>query len=176
MNSALTVVKGSFDHLSRTFGEYTRFVQQNAHNLGLPESLAVGDLPLPYSYQRYNPLLRDTTESKTEPAQPLNKRRKTTRPYKKRDPDAPKRPLTSFFLFLNAGRDVIKKDLGEKFGGVVNPRQVTEEATRRFKELSAEERAVREPIFQSSTFNTITTNKSSLGMGQSLRGKEAEIQ
>ena len=144
MSSAFNAVKGSFDYLTRTYFEYSQFIHQNAAKLGLPQQMAVGDVPLSYPYNRYNPFFRDSAEANPEP--PLNKRRKTNRPYKKRDPNAPKRPLTSFFLFLKHARPVIKADLQEQTGQTVNHKTISEEATRRFKGLSQEERAVRDPI------------------------------
>ncbi|KAI9689911.1 MAG: high mobility group box 3 [Bathelium mastoideum] len=136
--SAFLAVKGSFEHLERVYGDYSRFIGENAQQLGLPSLYSWNGLGSLGGYAHTN---APTTSVEPKPEEVrLGRRRKTLRPYKKKDPNAPKRPLTAYFLFLNQAREVIKSDLEDQFGGQISSKQITEEATRRFKELSKAER------------------------------------
>jgi len=58
---------------------------------------------------------------------------KKKRPKKEKDPNAPKRPLTAFFLFSTRARDHIKNDLGPD----ATPVQINDEILRRWNEMDA---------------------------------------
>ena len=55
------------------------------------------------------------------------------------DPNAPKRPLTPYFLYMQSARQIIAGDLGEG----AKPGQISEEGTRRWKAMEEEEKKVR---------------------------------
>ena len=119
-------------------------MNENAQQLGLPPSSANNSLSF-FGYGGYSSTQRDSPKPKPEP-EPESTEPNKRRPYKKRDPNAPKRPLTAYFLYLNYARPVIKEDLRGQFGRLPRPKQVTEEATARFKALGPEERAVRRAV------------------------------
>ena len=134
-------MKSCFDHFTRAYVEYSRFLSENAQQLGLPSAPPFPSFPSLPSVLNPGPL--NTSAAAAQPAAQPDGRKK----YKKReprDPNAPKRPLTAYFLFLKAARPHIKQDLEEQTNKPIslNAKVVSEEATKRFKELSEEERAV----------------------------------
>ena len=54
------------------------------------------------------------------------------------DPNAPKRPLTPYFLYMQSARQIIASDLGEG----AKPGQISEEGTRRWKAMDEDEKKV----------------------------------
>ena len=64
---------------------------------------------------------------------------KKKRPKKEKDPNAPKRPLTAFFLFSTRARDHIKGDLGAD----ATPVEINNEILRRWNEMDAAQKEVR---------------------------------
>ena len=64
---------------------------------------------------------------------------KKERKKRQHDPNAPKRPLTPFFLYMQTARPIIAKDLGPD----VAKGAVSDEGTRRWKEMEEKDRAVR---------------------------------
>ncbi|KAL2351116.1 hypothetical protein BJ546DRAFT_359096 [Cryomyces antarcticus] len=77
---------------------------------------------------------------------PLTGKPKRKRNYKARDPNAPKRPLTAYFLYLQTARPIIKKDLGED----AKPGDVAQEATKRWKAMPDSEQATWKESYQKS--------------------------
>lgn len=65
-------------------------------------------------------------------------KRKRKRPVKPKDPNAPKKPATPFFLFCSEGRATVKSDMGEG----VEFRDIQAELKRRWEELAIEEKKV----------------------------------
>jgi hypothetical protein len=63
---------------------------------------------------------------------------KKERKKRQHDPNAPKRPLTPFFLYMQTARPIIAVDLGD---GVAKG-AVSEEGTRRWKEMEEKDRTV----------------------------------
>jgi hypothetical protein len=65
------------------------------------------------------------------------KKEKKKRVKKEKDPDAPKRPLTAFFLFSTNARERVKEDL-------INPSpvEVNNEILRRWNEMDDEQKQV----------------------------------
>jgi transcriptional regulator HMO1 len=57
---------------------------------------------------------------------------------KLRDPNAPKRPLTAFFLYGTSARPIVKKDLGEG----ASAHDVSQEVLRRWTQMPPEEKEV----------------------------------
>lgn len=58
------------------------------------------------------------------------------------DPNAPKRALTPYFLYMQSARATIAKELGDS----AKPKEVADEGTRRWSEMSPAERSVRRSI------------------------------
>lgn len=75
---------------------------------------------------------------------PLKKEKKK-RVKKEKDPDAPKRPLTAFFLFSTNARDLVKRENPES-----TPVEVNNEILRRWNQMDEPEKQVscRPPNFQ----------------------------
>jgi hypothetical protein len=69
-------------------------------------------------------------------AAPLKKEKKK-RAKKEKDPDAPKRPLTAFFLFSTNARERVKEDMPES-----TPVEVNNEILRRWNIMDAIEKQV----------------------------------
>lgn len=63
---------------------------------------------------------------------------KKERKKRQHDPNAPKRPLTPFFLYMQTARPIIAKDLGSE----VAKGAVSAEGTRRWKEMAEGDRLV----------------------------------
>lgn len=66
-----------------------------------------------------------------EEAKPEKKKRKP------RDPNAPKRPLTAYFLYMQTARQTCRQYMPN-----ATPKEVTDEAAKRWKEMSETDRAV----------------------------------
>ena len=71
--------------------------------------------------------------------EPEDGKRKRKRTVKIKDPNAPKKPATPFFLFCSEGRPTVKSDMGE---GVAFS-EIQAELKRRWEELSLDEKKVR---------------------------------
>jgi carbamoylphosphate synthase small subunit len=65
------------------------------------------------------------------------KKEKKKRAKKEKDPNAPKRPLTAFFLFSTNARERVKEDLDNP-----TPVQVNDEVLRRWREMDDEGKKV----------------------------------
>ena len=66
---------------------------------------------------------------------------KKERKKRQHDPNAPKRPLTPFFLYMQTARPIIATDLGSDFAKGA----VSAEGTRRWGTMSQEDKQVRSP-------------------------------
>jgi transcriptional regulator HMO1 len=77
-----------------------------------------------------------------------NKKRK--REKKEKDPNAPKRPLTAAFLYAQAARPVVKKDLEAELapGQKLESNAVQLEVTKRWNEMTEEEKEVSHTMCQ----------------------------
>ncbi|KAI9703469.1 MAG: hypothetical protein M1820_005773 [Bogoriella megaspora] len=157
INAAFAVLRSDFERVQRLNFEFNQFIAQRFPKLGLDIDNAYNALP-PVPYPRNVLPLADRQESaetaasvEQKPTQTLtqaNKRRKTNRPYKKKDPNHPKRPLTPYFMFLKQARSLIKAELEQKKDGeIVSNAELSAEATRRFRELSTEERAQWDKVY-----------------------------
>lgn len=67
---------------------------------------------------------------------------KKKRTKKERDPNAPKRPLTAYFLYAQRAREYIRKDLAVD-NADVRPGDISAESTRRWHAMKSEEQEVR---------------------------------
>lgn len=63
---------------------------------------------------------------------------KKKRIKKEKDPNAPKRPLTAFFLFSTRAREHIKRDLGQ----TATPVEINNEILRRWNDMSEDDKEV----------------------------------
>ncbi len=72
------------------------------------------------------------------------KTKKRKREKKEKDPNAPKRPLTAYFLFQKHARPIVERDLQEALGegGTIEKHAVASEMNKRWKEMPAEEKEV----------------------------------
>ncbi|EXJ89834.1 hypothetical protein A1O3_02901 [Capronia epimyces CBS 606.96] len=75
-----------------------------------------------------------------EPETDGKKKRKRT-PH---DPNAPKRALTPYFLYMQSARATIAKELGDQ----AKPKEVADEGTRRWTEMSPAEKSVWDDKYQ----------------------------
>jgi hypothetical protein len=90
--------------------------------------------PLASLQRAVTPVAKDAAAAPADAANDKKERKKRLH-----DPNAPKRPLTPFFLYMQTARPIIAKDLGE---GVAKG-LVSEEGTRRWKEMDDQDRTVR---------------------------------
>jgi len=76
------------------------------------------------------------------------KNNKRKREKKEKDPNAPKRPLTAAFLFIQAARPVVKKDLEAELapGQKLEPNAVNIEVNKRWNEMAEPDKEVSHPI------------------------------
>lgn len=65
------------------------------------------------------------------------------------DPNAPKRPLTPFFLYMQTARPIISNDLGPDFAKGA----VSTEGTRRWGTMEADDKQVRLPLYSDAKFS-----------------------
>jgi transcriptional regulator HMO1 len=72
------------------------------------------------------------------------KGKKRKREKKEKDPNAPKRPLTAAFLFIQAARPVVKRDLEAELkpGEKLEPNAVNMEVNKRWNEMPETEKEV----------------------------------
>lgn len=69
------------------------------------------------------------------PAPDAKSKEKKKRPH---DPNAPKRPLTAFFLYMKYARPVIQKEMGD----TARPKEVADEGTARWGTMTADSKLV----------------------------------
>jgi hypothetical protein len=86
-----------------------------------------------------------------EPEAGGDNKRKRKRNVKPKDPNAPKKPATPFFLFCSEGRATVKSDMGHG----VEFKDVQQELRRRWEVLPQEEKQVR---YYDRTFREIVTD------------------
>ena len=66
------------------------------------------------------------------------------------DPNAPKRALTPYFLYMQSARATIAKELGDS----AKPKEVADEGTRRWTEMTPAEKSVRQVLSHQATVVT----------------------
>lgn len=91
-------------------------------------------------------LTKSLTMAPTADAEPApdGKTKKRKREKKIKDPNAPKRPLTAAFLYAQSARPIIRKDLESelKEGAKLEPNAINLEVTKRWNEMSEEDKEV----------------------------------
>ena len=90
--------------------------------------------PLANLQRAVSPAVTGSAAAPVDGAAPDKKERKK----RQHDPNAPKRPLTPFFLYMQTARPIIAKDLGSE----VAKGAVSAEGTRRWKEMADGDRLV----------------------------------
>lgn len=74
------------------------------------------------------------------------------------DPNAPKRALTPYFLYMQSARATIAKELGDS----AKPKEVADEGTRRWTEMSPAEKSVRYAMYHSALPLLIPSHRSGM--------------
>jgi hypothetical protein len=69
------------------------------------------------------------------------KTKKEKKPRKQKDPNAPKRPLTAYFLYTMSARPVVKQDF-EDNGQTPTAQEISNEILKRWNEMTNEEKDV----------------------------------
>jgi hypothetical protein len=157
-NATFTVVQGNFEQLQRLHLELSGLLSKAIPSLKLSDHLSFA-APLSFAYSKsYNgygdhdpkretPFYGISTgksavfdHSKMDATE--NEATKPKRGRKKKDPNAPKRPMTVFFLFYQEAKEIITKELEEQEGKKPTRKVAMAEAANRFKALPAEEREV----------------------------------
>lgn len=100
---------------------------------GGPATIDVTSLPLNMpSHFDYSGMRVTSPGAKSEAGGPKKRKRAPA------DPNAPKRALTPYFLFLQSNRVQTAKDMGES----AKPKDVTDELTKRWQNMDTKEREV----------------------------------
>lgn len=107
---------------------------EHANNVinGGPATIDIPSLPVGLS-SHFDLGLRATSPgAKSEAGGPKKRKRAPV------DPNAPKRALTPYFLFMQANRSQIAKDMGPN----AKPKEVADEGTRRWQTMEPKEKEV----------------------------------
>ncbi|KAF1811284.1 hypothetical protein P152DRAFT_459687 [Eremomyces bilateralis CBS 781.70] len=129
--SGLQAIHGATGDLLKAYINHT-----NAQLGGHPASAS--DLPLPDFLN--SAAIRAVDHSVVDGVAGVKPKRK--REKKIRDPNAPRRPSTAYFLFSEHARPTIRKDFADA-GKEIKPAEVNEEALRRWRILPESEKDVR---------------------------------
>lgn len=146
--TGLATLQDAIQTLSTAYIKHTNAVL-GEHGAGLDVGSALsklGDNPLlgPLAnLQRAVSPANNAAAALAEGAAPDKKERKK----RQHDPNAPKRPLTPFFLYMQTARPIIATDLGSE----VAKGAVSAEGTRRWKEMAEGDRTVRPIAVNSSS-------------------------
>lgn len=138
--TGLATLQDAIQTLSSAYIKHTNAVL-GEHGAGLDIETALSKLgdnpllgPLANLQRAVTPALKDAAAAPAEGAATDKKERKK----RQHDPNAPKRPLTPFFLYMQTARPIIAADLGPD----VAKGAVSEEGTRRWKEMEEKDRTV----------------------------------
>lgn len=128
---ALATLQSSVQDLSRAYINHANTVLNPGRSGGLDVGLSniLADSGLLTTGR-----IADGLPQVEEPAVEGKKKRKRA----KHDPNAPKRALTPYFLYMQSARSQIAKELGEH----AKPKEVADEGTRRWGSMSPGEKAV----------------------------------
>lgn len=128
---ALATLQSSVQDLSRAYINHANTVLNPGRSGGLDVGLSniLADSGLLTTGR-----IADGLPQVEEPVVEGKKKRKRA----KHDPNAPKRALTPYFLYMQSARSQIAKELGEH----AKPKEVADEGTRRWGSMSPGEKAV----------------------------------
>ncbi|KAI9855870.1 MAG: hypothetical protein M1824_005780 [Vezdaea acicularis] len=134
--TGLATLQNAVQDLSRAYIIHTNTVLGRAPNqtlelLNLPKSINENGILGP----------RPTTADaeKSDGAAPEKEKKKK----RFHDPNAPKRPLTPYFLYMQTARQIIANDLGEN----AKPGEVSAEGTKRWTEMSENEKNMWKQVY-----------------------------
>ena len=133
--TGLATLQSAVVDLSRAYIAHTNTVLGRAPGTHLELQLMGGALAENgIMSQPMVPVVRTTSpEAKTD-----GEDGKKTKKKRYHDPNAPKRPLTPYFLYMQSARPIIARDLG----GGVKPGEVSTEGTSRWTQMPDEEKGV----------------------------------
>jgi len=137
--TGLATLQDAIRTLSSAYIKHTNAVLGDHEDLAvdLDEALSkVGSNPLLASLKGLERAASPAKSGAAEKGEEKKERKKRTH-----DPNAPKRPLTPFFLYMQTARPIIATDLGE--GAAKGA--VSNEGTRRWAEMAAHDKDVRLP-------------------------------
>jgi hypothetical protein len=128
---ALATLQSSVQDLSRAYINHANTVLNPGRSGGLDVGLSniLADSGLLTTGR-----IADGLPQVENPVEEGKKKRKRA----KHDPNAPKRALTPYFLYMQSARSQIAKELGEH----AKPKEVADEGTRRWGSMSPTEKAV----------------------------------
>jgi hypothetical protein len=132
---ALATLQSSVQDLSRAYINHANTVLNPGRSGGLDVGLSniLADSGLLTTGR-----IADGLPQVENPVEEGKKKRKRA----KHDPNAPKRALTPYFLYMQSARSQIAKELGEH----AKPKEVADEGTRRWGSMSPDEKAVSEDL------------------------------
>ena len=132
---ALATLQSSVQDLSRAYINHANTVLNPGRSGGLDVGLSniLADSGLLTTGR-----IADGLPQVENPVEEGKKKRKRA----KHDPNAPKRALTPYFLYMQSARSQIAKELGEH----AKPKEVADEGTRRWGSMSPGEKAVSEDL------------------------------
>jgi hypothetical protein len=132
---ALATLQSSVQDLSRAYINHANTVLNPGRSGGLDVGLSniLADSGLLTTGR-----IADGLPQVENPVEEGKKKRKRA----KHDPNAPKRALTPYFLYMQSARSQIAKELGEH----AKPKEVADEGTRRWGSMSPDEKAVTEDL------------------------------
>ena len=143
---ALATLQSSVQDLSRAYINHANTVLNPGRSGGLDVGLSniLADSGLLTTGR-----IADGLPQVEEPTSEGKKKRKRA----KHDPNAPKRALTPYFLYMQSARSQIAKELGEH----AKPKEVADEGTRRWGSMSPSEKAVSCDMPEPMTYTDIYT-------------------
>lgn len=138
--TGLATLTDAIQTLSSVYIKHTNAIL-GEHGSGLDVESALGKLadnPLFQSGGELQPATPPVAKSAVAESSTAAAGGKVERKKRLHDPNAPKRPLTPFFLFMQTARSVITKDFGE------NPAKgaISAEGTRRWQEMPPKDKIV----------------------------------
>ena len=133
---ALATLQSSVQDLSRAYINHANTVlnpgRAGTLDLGLASSLLENGL-----------LPQRPTNPEIALAEPPELQEKKKRKRAAHDPNAPKRALTPYFLYMQSARSQIARELGPN----AKPKEVADEGTRRWSEMKDEDKSVSDEAF-----------------------------
>ncbi|KAI9705944.1 MAG: hypothetical protein M1836_005350 [Candelina mexicana] len=163
--TGLATLQNAVQDLSRSYIAHTNTVL--GRPLGTPLSLP------PLDENAILNLRTDKSAEKVEAGQSKDdkddkeiKEEKKEKKKRERDPNMPKRPLTAYFLYMKSARSVVAKDLPK-----ANPGQIAEEGTRRWKQMTDEEKQ----LWRAHYIANLKTYNEEVKKYKAEKGEHAEI-
>jgi hypothetical protein len=152
--TGLATLQDAIQTLSSAYIKHTNTVL-GEHGAGLEVDTALAKLvDNPLLGGSLSGLQRAVSPAKSTAEVAAEKKRKK----RQHDPNAPKRPLTPFFLYMQTARPIIANDLGADFAKGA----VSAEGTRRWGTMEPADKQVSPPLHHSQHYNNLFTNDAPL--------------